>query len=385
MHVVWIQERAKPSGGAETYVREAAALLAGRGVRSTLLYDPNLETDPGYLAEFDAVFPLVDLPRQLREMAADVVFLHQLSDARALRQLRGSAAPVVAFWHDHQRLCLRRHKVRALSGEPCSERLGVACLACPGFLVRGSGPFGLALRSPQAVEAELEVFRGFAGHVVLSAYMAAELRKHGFPPGGIHHIAPFVAPAPRVTERRPRARFLFAGALTSGKGLDVLLEAMARCKVYSRLVVAGEGPQGAGFRDLARKLGLEPRVEFLGHRTRVELEHLYRGATALVLPTRAPETFGLVGLEAMRWGTPVVASHVGAVPEWCLHEVVGLTVPPNDPDALAAALDRLAVAPDLVRRLGRAGRERTRRVHRSSTHADALLSLTASLRWSVVA
>jgi glycosyltransferase involved in cell wall biosynthesis len=385
MHVVWIQERARPAGGAETYVREAAALLAGRGVRSTLLYDPNLETDPGYLAEFDGAFPLVDLPRQLREMAPDVVFLHQFSDVAVLRQLRGSAAPVLAFWHDHRRLCLRRHKVRALSGEPCSQRLGVACLACPGFIVRDSGPLGLALRSPRSVEAELEILRGFAGQVVLSAYMAAELRKHGFPQSAIHQVAPFVAPAPRITARRPRARFLFAGALTTGKGVDVLLEAMARCKFPSRLVVAGNGPQGPRFQSLAGKLGLGPRVEFLGHRSRVELEHLYRGATALVLPTRAPETFGLVGLEAMRWGTPVVASHVGAVPEWCLHEVVGLTVPPNDPDALAAVLDRLAVAPNLVRRLGHAGRERTRRVYRSDAHADALLRVSAALRWAVVA
>jgi glycosyltransferase involved in cell wall biosynthesis len=83
----------------------------------------------------------------------------------------------------------------------------------------------------------------------------------------------------------------------------------------------------------------------------------FRGADIFVLPTRG-DAFGIVFLEAMAHGTPVVASAVGGVPEVVEDGVTGVLAPPGDPDAFAEAIGRLAGDPALRRRLGEAGRRR---------------------------
>jgi glycosyltransferase involved in cell wall biosynthesis len=113
-------------------------------------------------------------------------------------------------------------------------------------------------------------------------------------------------------------------------------------------------------------------VAFAGHRSPAEVADYYDRAAALVLPARAPETFGLVGLEAMTHGLPVIASAIGGITEWLAHEHTGLGVPPNDPGALAAAIDRLVAAPVLGATWGRAGRAVARARFRPEQHVAGL-------------
>jgi glycosyltransferase involved in cell wall biosynthesis len=81
----------------------------------------------------------------------------------------------------------------------------------------------------------------------------------------------------------------------------------------------------------------------------------YRRATCLVFPSRAPETLGLVGLEALAHGTPVIGSLIGGIGEWLLPERTGLGVPSGDPAALAAAIDRMLGDKALREKMGQEG------------------------------
>jgi glycosyltransferase involved in cell wall biosynthesis len=150
---------------------------------------------------------------------------------------------------------------------------------------------------------------------------------------------------------------LFTGRLVPYKGVDVLLRSMS--SVDARLVVAGDGPLRGALEAQARAT-CGGRVTFAGTVGDEELTALYHACDVFVLPsvTRA-EAFGLVQIEAMACGKPVVSTSVPSGVPWVnQHQVTGLVVPPGDADALAGALRRLLADPSLRARLGEGGRGR---------------------------
>jgi rhamnosyl/mannosyltransferase len=160
-----------------------------------------------------------------------------------------------------------------------------------------------------------------------------------------------------------RARFgdrivLAIGRLVYYKGFDVLVEAMQQ--VDGRLVVIGDGPLLTSLSARARRLGLSSKVTFAGEIANEALGPYYHGASVFVLPSIArSEAFGIVQLEALACGVPVVNTRLpSGVPEVSLDGVTGLTVPPGDARALARAITALLDDPQLRARYGSAGRAR---------------------------
>ena len=148
---------------------------------------------------------------------------------------------------------------------------------------------------------------------------------------------------------------LFVGALQPRKDPLVAIEALSLASGGLRLQLVGpDKGAAADARRAVARLGLNGRVEFTGHLEKSELAALYRGAEALVFPSRY-EGFGLPVLEAMASGTPVVATSAGAIPEVAGDAAV--LVSPGDPVALAGGIERALADRD---RLVRAGLERAR-------------------------
>jgi glycosyltransferase involved in cell wall biosynthesis len=146
--------------------------------------------------------------------------------------------------------------------------------------------------------------------------------------------------APERGSESDSPTLLAVARLVRQKGLDILIHAMRPIKESvpdARLLLAGDGPERRALERLARKLGVADSVSFLGHRE--DVEHLMRRAWILAHPSRW-EGFGLVLLEAMKQGLPIVAARVSAVPEIVIPEATGLLVPPEDPRALAEAAIR---------------------------------------------
>ncbi|NOK18545.1 glycosyltransferase family 4 protein [Corallococcus carmarthensis] len=382
LRVAWLNEGATPVGGAERYVRETARELGGRGVESLLFYDVNVTPDPHPVMQepFEGVFPIVDLARQLRELAPDVVYVHQLASLTAQRALLDSPAPVVRFFHDHRLFCLREHKYTVLGKETCTRTVGAACYPCLGFLGRSEAWPGVKLASLRGLRAEQALAQRHHAFVVGSRYMAEHVVAHGFERERMHVIPLYaqVPPAPRPPVARESDLLLFAGQLTAGKGLDVLLQALARTTRPCRLAVVGKGRQEAESRAMVDGLGLSGRVSFLGSMAPEALSSLYRRAACVVFPSRAPETFGLVGVEAMAHGTPVIASRVGGVGEWLTDET-GLGVRPNDPLELAAAIDWMMAGPDPRGRLGENALRAYQERFTPERHVTRLLALLESV------
>lgn len=150
---------------------------------------------------------------------------------------------------------------------------------------------------------------------------------------------PSVSPLP---ERRPgQLRILFLGRLDARKGLDVLLRAfpaVLKSVPGVRLAVVGRGPMDKRTRQTAEELGISGSVEFLGPALPEDLPRLYADCDVYCAPGLGGETLGIVLLEAMASGAPVVASRIPGYDETIRDGVDGILVPPAEPDALASAL-----------------------------------------------
>lgn len=147
-------------------------------------------------------------------------------------------------------------------------------------------------------------------------------------------------------------RLLVVGRLDPRKGIETAIRALALLPRTATLSVVGDGPPAYRTRleSAVRALGLDGRVSF-GVVPRSRLREVYAGADALVFPSEWEEPFGLVPLEAMACGTPVVATRTGGSAEFLADGVNCLAFPPGDAGALAAALVRLADDTDLRARL----------------------------------
>ncbi|MDX6672140.1 MAG: glycogen synthase [Solirubrobacteraceae bacterium] len=154
-------------------------------------------------------------------------------------------------------------------------------------------------------------------------------------------------------------RLLYVGRIDERKGIDTLVDALAHLPAEARLEIVGawDEREEDRLRDRARALGAADRVRFAGQRERDELRDLYASADAVVFPVRWDEPWGLVPLEAMGRGRPVVATGRGGSAEYLRDGENCLLFEAGDPAALAAALTRLAGDEDLRARLREGGLE----------------------------
>jgi len=199
-------------------------------------------------------------------------------------------------------------------------------------------------------------------HITMSPHLTALEHKCTVVPYGVdvQSFAPTPDMAQKATElrvMRGRPLILFVGKFRYYKGLPVLLKAMTQ--ISANLMLVGDGPLESTLKGLVKELGLGNRVFFEGNVPESELPIYYHACDVLVLPsTHKSEGFGIVLLEAMACRKPVVTTELGTGTPYVNRDgETGLVVPPNDPAALAAALNRLVADSELCERLGAVGFE----------------------------
>jgi|SRR5579871_618928 len=163
------------------------------------------------------------------------------------------------------------------------------------------------------------------------------------------------------------------------KGHVLLLRALARIKSGKWICWMVGGPQNAQeesyfseVQRVAENLGLTDRIRFLGQRS--DVSHLLAGADIFCQPNQGPEGFGIVFVEALWAGRPVVTTAIGGALE-IVDETCGFLTKPGDPISLAESLERLIVSPDLRSRLGAAGPTRARQLCEPLTQMQILDNL----------
>ncbi|MEO8194562.1 MAG: glycosyltransferase family 4 protein [Gemmatimonadales bacterium] len=164
----------------------------------------------------------------------------------------------------------------------------------------------------------------------------------------------FFTPAPG--SRSPRPVFAYVGRLKRYKGVDLILQGFATlANAEARLYIAGAGDYREHLEALAKTLGLEDRVRFLGFISAEEKRDLLRRSWATVF-TSPKEGWGLTNLESQACGTPVIASDSPGLRESLINGETGILVPHGDTIALSSAMRKMADSIQSVETLGAAGR-----------------------------
>jgi len=254
------------------------------------------------------------LRREIRTFRPTVVHAHWWFPSGMLAAMGAGATPVVITMHGSDvRLAVSRPVVHPIARRVLGRAAAVTAVS--GWLARQATALGTR-------------------HAIRVAPMAVDTER-------------FQPADPAVGADRP---LVFAGRLNAQKGLADLLDAMARLKGSAMLQVIGEGEDRAALEARAARLGIAARIRWLGRGTPERLATAFRGAAAVVIPSRE-EGLGLVAVEAQLCGAPVIGYRSGGLPDVIDPSYGGVLVEPGDIAQLASAIDAvLAAAPDPSRR-----------------------------------
>jgi glycosyltransferase involved in cell wall biosynthesis len=372
-------------GGVATHSMASAAALAEHGLDVSVL---------AARVESDARIPGVTLleSRQLFDRSASpdvrlgdamslhptVIHAHQFNDPEVVAFMQTSA-PVVLSAHGYTACTSGVHYFRP--GQECARPHGLGCV--PNAVLRGC-PHTHHVRSWPATykrtSRAVEALRRADLAISYSSAVDRHLSANGVTRRRVVPLFTTMVPA-TGSGHATRRRVVFAGRVVAPKGVGVLIRA-AR-DVDAEFVICGDGFGWDAMRRLARRLGVHERVCFKGWLGADELARELADASVVAMPSLWPEPFGLVGIEALAAGRPVVASSTGGVGDWLKDGVSGVCVKPGDPRALAQALNELLADPARQQALGAAGKQMVASRFSSQHHVRALLDAydTARSSW----
>jgi glycosyltransferase involved in cell wall biosynthesis len=395
VRILFVNKYLYPKGGSETHLLDLAGGLDGAGhaidffgmEHADNVTPPHRTTTVpltayggtlGWPARMRALGGMVfstaahrRLKKHLHGARPDVAHLHniyhQLSPS-VLVALQQAGVPRVLTAHDYKLVCpsYSLHDGRS------------QCFACRGHrywnvLTRGCSRQGLAGGMALLVEAYAHRFwrvyeRLLDAIVAPSRFLRDRLVEGGVAPDRIRVLPNALAVDRYEPNPEPGDYLLYVGRLSYEKGLPTLLAA-ARQVPQAPLWLVGDGPLRG---ELEQQAGVLSHVRFLGAQPRPRVKELLRQCRALLLSSEVPENCPLSVLEAFATAKPVIASCVGGVPELFEAEATGLTVPPGDPNALAAAMRQFWEDADLCWHCGTQGRVRAEARHHLADYVRSI-------------
>ncbi len=346
-----------------------------------MLFSTTKPVEPSFLKIFKYSFPIVDIKRQIAEINPDLIYVHNLKGIYLTKSLLETGKTIIRFFHDHRLFCLRTYKYTFVKKRTCTLPIGLNCYRCLGFINKSAVFPKIRFSFLGSLIEEQNINKQMSAFIVGSKYMKNHLALHKFPENKIKVLPLFFSKSINKTdnEKRENNLLIFVGQLITGKGLDIIIKAMSRIKnTNCRLVICGSGKQEDKFKSMTRKLNLHNIIEFKGDLTYDELASIYESASCLLIASRA-ETFGLSGVEAMAHSLPVIAIETGGISDWLKNGVNGISVPIDDIDAYAVAIDTMLDNREEAIKMGERGYTYFIEKFQPQTHIDSLAKLIFNL------
>lgn len=386
MRVVHFNEHLDWTGGVETYLLHLLPLLESQGVENHYVYAsgtgellPRAHHLPeiagfGRRAEEEGWGRTLTLLKSLRP---DLIHLHRVYNLGVIRACLDNA-PTVVTCHDYLYLCPAGSFFQRRTGTICQRQAGLACFAITVLKHCMTPRPRYALAYYRRVRQFWRWKDHFAAILCPSDSVKKRLIASGFRGHRVETLPYFCPLEPLHEPRRlpPIPTILFLGRIRPIKGYDVFIRSLGMLRDVKGIMVGDINDQTRRrISALVQDCGCKDRLDLRPWARREEIEGVFAETTVFVFPSIWPETLGIVGLEAMACGVPVVASDVGGVRQWLQQGVNGLLVPPKDASALAQAVEHLLTVPERLLSMGQAGIETVRRDFSPEKHVRRLLEI----------
>ncbi len=388
-HLDWV-------GGIETYVLSIIPRLRERGVEQAAVFGKG----DGAHVEHPVHVPEVSSPRPadrstarkrveqvLDEFGPDLVQIHNLYNVGAIEACL-DRVPTVVYVHDFRYACPASSFYFRRPNVICERTCSAACFAL-GPLKRCLTPrIPLNLWYYQRVQWMKKNADRFSAIIAISHYVKDRLVETGFPAEKIH-VIPYFCPLEPVAEPSPepeQPRVLYIGRMARYKGFDQFIRVMSRLPADIQGTMIGNLNDGVQSQidDLATRLGCRDRIDVRGWASREEIQAIYSRMSVVTFPSVCPETLGLVGMESMATGVPVVGFRVGGTGEWLRDGENGYSVDVNDVETFAKRVEALVRSPDTRQRFAENGLQMIRERFSPSRHLADLTAVYDSVAGSLV-
>ncbi len=393
MRVALLTDDWRPTGGVVGHVRLVAPALAAAGHDVLVIHagDPGdaaeplpagvtVQAIPGALRDTTASAnraAVERVRRVLTDFRADLAHIHACTNflvEDAVREL----LPTLKTIHTLD-VCPSGTKFHYATGDACRHDTGPMCVPRQAYLrctlSKRPSVWWHGYQYATAVASRLRTY----GRVVVASHFVKQLLVRSGVADDHIVVIPYFTPTPAVTTVASGRTVLFVGRVTPEKGVDLLLDALARVTGPWRLEIVGEGLASSDLRRRVDRDGWSDRVSFRGWLQGQALVEAYQQAAIVVVPSRWPEPFGIVGIEAMSHARPVVACDIGGIPEWLRDGEGGRLVPPGDAAALASHISAWLDSPSEAARVAALGRARVAREFSAAVHLGRLVPLYTGL------
>lgn len=396
MKILLINERLDFAGGAERYTVDIAAGLSALGHEVAIFYgfgEKLVIPESAQKTPFSRVKTVfvgqLEVSSVLAEAHAfnpDVINVQSINEPKLVLEL-SRLRPTISFIHDHRSYCPGNSKLWFSTNRVCPVPASIICAAyaykekcmtrkVPKLVRRIS-----RCREMLSALGQLPLVMCNSNYVrdrlIQNGLDETKVVVNGLFPGGLSS-EPLEASFAKTGEV---AEILFVGRVFLEKGVEYLLRAAALISdIPFKIRIIGEGWDLRRCKELAVELKIARKVEFTGFLPREEIDKYYQQCWFLVVPSIWPEPFGMVGLEAYRFGKPVVAFDSGGVSDWLTDNQTGYLVSRSNVRMLADKMRHLLRDSLLAERLGEAGRvlvkEKFSRERHLSQLTDTYRSLT---------
>lgn len=408
MRILRFTANYRPLGGGEYYFLTTTRLLERDGHRVAVVKPrgaanvsitgrPEYDITPsqGFRTGRRASREIDEIARREHPDVALIHTVHGFVSSGAIARL-GQAIPVVHHVHDARFFCPVVLSKRLPDGSACVARpFGTGCLASGCFAGERSRNREFSTWLNQAKEwfyryLFLRAARRADAVLVGSEYMQSELAANGVPPRKIRNVRHLLMDSPSEgrgnggrTEDEVPPLLLAVGRFDLVKGLEEAVRMLCTLppELPWRAKLVGDGPMRDGIIDEVGRSDLAGRFEFAASLGREEMMEEYGKATICIMPSMIPEAFGVVGIEALACGTPVIAFDSGGVREWMRDGEYGFMVPTGDFGAMREKIILLLEDRGLRRRLGGRGRAAVTVEYAQEEHIRTLVeALEAAIR-----
>ena len=397
MKILFMNTFSAVNGGAERLLFDTSTELLRQGHEVSVVFarddrqSKNLEFWPGRVNRYyipELVLPFTDrhswqaarkterfrdAKRYLQDIlnieSPDLVHVHNFPCIEALGEIE-VGVPVVRTIHSYENQC-ENHSKQLPDGSVCPHPLGSSCRVHCGF--------GKSFEATRVRSENRYMKTRLSKLIAVSAYMRDVLVTNGFSKSRIAVLPNFTRLEFKHDDVREENIVLYVGRMTPEKGLLELIESLKLVAAPVKLLVVGrDGAMGHGdfYKQVVQRAAqANIEIEIQGWLVGDELRRAYARAGVVAFSSTWPEPFGLVGIEAMTAGKPVVAFDGGGVRQWLDHERTGFAVPMGNRMEFARRVDQLMKDEMLRARMGARARTSARLRFSPEAHIRGLLGI----------